>query len=86
MGKTLILSIESGSMCKHQGSSKQSGFYSPVSCGEQNPVWNSMAIHPLLVKKENNSAEKEGFLLLPFHLDRHKENGNIESRILHHAL
>ena len=44
-----------------------------------------MAVHPTW-KKENNSAEKEGFsfsmLLLPLPLARTKENGNIESRIL----
>ena len=50
---------------------------------EQNPVRNKTWQYTLLGKKENNSAEKEGFLsiffLLPF--ARNKKNGNIESRI-----
>ena len=39
--------------------------------------------YTLLVKRENNSAEKEGFfmLLFPFPLTRNNENGNIENRI-----
>ena len=39
---------------------------------------------PHLEKKENNCAEREGFLYvsLPLPLARSKENGNIESKIL----
>ena len=73
-------------MCKHQGSSEQSGSCSTLQflVAEQKPVRNNMAVHPTW-KKENNSAEKEGFLslsLFPFPLARNKENGKIESRIL----
>ena len=62
----LILLIESGSMCKHQGSSEQSGSYTTLS----SLLWlnrNMRGIkwqYTLLGKKENNSEEKEGFLSL----------------------
>ena len=46
VGKTLILSIKSGSMCKHHGSTEQSGFYTTLQFlgAEQNPVWNYMTV------------------------------------------
>ena len=48
IGKALILSIESGSVCKHEDSSEQSGSYTTLSnfLWEQNPVWNNMTVHP----------------------------------------
>ena len=50
---------------------------------EKNPVWNNMEAHALLGKRENNSAEKEGFLYasLPLPSCQNNENGNIEKRI-----
>ena len=65
----LILSIESGCMCKHQGSSEQLGSNATLSrflqlnrvlCGIKHDST------PYLEKKENNSAEKEGFLYASF--------------------
>ena len=70
-------------MCRHIGSSKQSGFYTPLSSS----LWLNRTLcgitwqYILLGKKENNIAEKEG-LLFPLPFARNKENGNIESRIL----
>ena len=60
----LILSFESGSMCRHQGSSELSGSYTTLQffTAEQNPVWNKTLQHILLGKNENYSSEKEGFL------------------------
>jgi len=46
---------------------------------EQNPVWNKTWQYSLLRKKENNSAEKKGFLyasLPPTSCQKLKENGN----------
>ena len=84
--KTILL-IESGSMCKHQGSSEQSGSYTTLSsflqlnktlCGIKH------GSTPYLEKKKIIGQRRRGFsmLLFPFHLARNKENGNIESRIL----
>ena len=61
----LILSIESGSMCKHQESSEQSGSYTTLSSIlklNRTHVWNKTWQYTLLGKQEHNSAEKEGFL------------------------
>ena len=56
VGKTLILSIESGSMCKHQGSSSFL-WLNRTLCGI---IWQYTLLGK---KKENISAEKEGFTL-----------------------
>ena len=86
--KTLILSIASGFICKHQESSKQSGSYTTLSIFFLRLKITLCEIKhgstPHLEKKENNSAEKEGFsvFLFPLPLARNKENGNIESWIL----
>ena len=85
--KTLILSIESGSMCKHQGSLEQSGFYTTLFsflrlnrtlCGIKH------GSTPYLEKKKKIVQRRRGFsmLLFPLPLARSKENGNIEFRIL----
>ena len=83
----LILLIESGSMCKHQGSSEQSGSYTTLSiflrlnrtlCGIKHRST------PYLEKKKIIVQRRRGFsiLLFPLPFARNKENGNIEFRIL----
>ena len=71
----LILLIESGSMCKHQGSSEQSGSYTTLSsflqlngtlCGLKH------GSTPYLGKKEKNSGFS--LSLFPLPLARNKEN------------
>ena len=86
VGKMLILSIESGSMCKHQGSSEQSGSYTTLSsCLRLNRTlcWINGST-PYLEKKKIIGERRRGFsmLLFPLPLARNKENWNIESRIL----
>ena len=85
--KMLILLVESGSMCKHQGSSEQSGSYTTLFsflrlnrtlCGIKH------CSTPYLEKKKIIVQRRRGFsmLLFPLPLARSKENGNIEFRIL----
>ena len=68
-------------MCKHQGSSEQSGSYTTLSSSLQLNRTLCGIKHGSTHKKKN-SAEKEGFsmLLFPLPLARNKENGNIENR------
>ena len=78
-------------MCRHQGSSEQSGSYTTLSSTSctifSSFLWLNRTLcgikhgsTPFLEK--NNSAKKEGFamLLFPLPLVRNKENGNIENR------
>ena len=63
-----ILSIESGSMCKHQESSEQSGSYTTLQflVAEQNPMWNKIAVLSTRKKEKIIVQRRRGFSTLLF--------------------